>query len=146
MPTQTTRNHGSHDDGQRREVIASFFKAVQAGDATVLHRVLTAGAITRWPQSRERITGAMSCIRVYENYPGGPPNYRVERITGAGDSWVAELSAQYGDDRWYIVSLIEFEGSQIARLTDYFGPAFPAPDWRSEWVQIEETAPTAQPV
>jgi hypothetical protein len=87
----------------------------------------------------------MSCIRVYENYPGGPPSYRVERITGAGDSWVAELSAQCGDDRWYIVSLIEFEGGPTARLTDYFGPAFPAPDWRREWVQIEEPTPAAQP-
>jgi hypothetical protein len=133
MSTQTARNHGPHDR-QRREVIASFFNAVQAGGATVVHEVLTPDAITRWPESREQITGAMSCVRVYEKYPGGAPDYRVERITGGGGSWEAELSAQYGDDRWYIVSLIE---------TDYFGPSFPTPDWRSEWVQIEPATPAA---
>lgn len=145
MPTQTTRSHGSHDDVQRREAITSFFTALQTGDVAVLHEMLTPDAITRWPQSRERITGAMSCIRVYENYPGGTPNYRVERITGAGEIWVAELTAQYGDDRWYIVSLIEFEGERIARLTDYFGPALPAPDWRADWVEIEDPTPAAPP-
>jgi hypothetical protein len=128
----------AHDaDGGRRAAIEAFFSAVQAGDGSVLRAVLTPDAITRWPQSRERITGAMSCIRVYENYPGGPPNYGVRRISGAGETWVAELEATYGEDRWYIVSIVEFDGDRIARLTDYFGPSFPAPEWRREWVEIE---------
>ena len=58
-------------DPQRRETISRFFAAIQAGDYAVLREVLTPDAITRWPQSGERITGAMSCVRVYENYPGG---------------------------------------------------------------------------
>lgn len=41
----------------------------------MLLEVLTPDAITRWPQSGERITGAMACLRVYQNYPGGPPRY-----------------------------------------------------------------------
>jgi ketosteroid isomerase-like protein len=58
-------------DLQRRESIGRFFAAIQAGDRAVLEEVLTPDAITRWPQSGERMTDAMSCIRVYENYPGG---------------------------------------------------------------------------
>ena len=123
-----------------RETISRFFAAVQAGDYPVLLEVLTPGAVTRWPQSGERITGAMSCVQVYENYPGGPPQYRVERISGEGLTWVAELAAGYGTEHWHIVSIIEFEGSQIARMTDYFGPSFPAPEWRREWVELEEPA------
>lgn len=124
---------------QRAETISRFFAAIQAGDAAVLHELLTPDAITRWPQSSERITGAMACVQVHANYPGGPPTHRVERITGEGNTWVAELVADYGDERWHIVSVIEFEGPRIARMTDYFGPTFPAPEWRKEWVEREDT-------
>ena len=125
-------------DRQRRETISRFFAAIQAGDYAALREVLTPAAITRWPQSGERITGAMSCVRVYENYPAGPPSYAVHRISGGGDVWVAELVADYSDGRWYTVSVIEFDGPQIARMTDYFGPSLPAPEWRAAWVDRDE--------
>jgi hypothetical protein len=120
----------------RRTTIERFFAAIQAGDLAVLSEVLTSDAITLWPQSNERITGATACIRVYQNYPGGPPDYRIRRISGEGETWVAELEARYGDDRWYTVSVIEFEGPRIARMTDYFGPTLPAPDWRRAMVEL----------
>ena len=44
----------------------------------------------------------------------------------------------YGEEPWYGVSIVEFEGSRIARMTDYFGPAFPAPAWREQWVERED--------
>ena len=72
-------------DHQHRETISRFFAAIQAGEYAVLQEVLTPDAITRWPQSGERMTSAMSCIRVYENYPGGPPSYEVQRISGGGE-------------------------------------------------------------
>ena len=123
----------------RSETIGRFFAAIQQGDYAVLQEVLTPDAITRWPQSGERITGAMACVRVYENYPGGPPAYAVKRISGEGRVWVAELVAYYGEERWHTVSVVEFEGSRIARMTDYFGPSFPAPEWRQGLVELEET-------
>jgi hypothetical protein len=125
-------------DPQRRETIARFFTAIQDGEYSILREVLTPDAVTRWPQSGERMTGALSCIRVYENYPGGPPRYRVRRITGIGDVWVAELASDYGGETWHVISLIEFEGPRIARMTDYFGPSLPAPEWRQEWVERED--------
>jgi hypothetical protein len=87
-------------DPQRREAISRFFAAIQAGDYAVLQEVLTTNAITRWPQSGERMTNAMSCIRVYENYPGRPPSYAVQRISGGGEVWVAELKSDYSDERF----------------------------------------------
>jgi hypothetical protein len=130
---------GSDPDqgAQRRSTIGRYFAAIQEGDYSSLLELLTPGAITRWPQSSERITGALSCVRIHENYPGGPPSYRVERVSGGGDFWVAELAADYGDDRWHVVSVIEFDGPRIARMTDYFGASFPAPEWRREWVEFE---------
>jgi hypothetical protein len=129
-------------DTARRAAIESFFTAIQTGDSEVLHRLLAADAITRWPQSRERITGAASCVLVHANYPGGPPQHHLQRVVGGGADWVAELTADYGDERWFIVSVIRFEGDRIARLTDYFGPSFQPPEWRKGWVEIEDV-PTA---
>src|SRR5215207_1171629 len=91
-----------NSDGDRRNTIARFFAAVQSGDRDVLLEVLTPGAVTRWPQSGERISGAMSCVSVYRNYPGGPPEYRVVRVSGEGALWVAELAADYGAERWHV--------------------------------------------
>ena len=119
----------------RRATITRFFAALQAGEYSTLEQLLTPDAVTRWPQSAERVTGAMACVMVYQNYPGGPPKYSVERISGDGQVWVAELVGDYGDERWHTVSIIEFEGARIARMTDYFGPTFPAPAWRQEWVE-----------
>jgi hypothetical protein len=130
----------SHPELGQREAISRFFEAIQAGDYPTLREALTPDAITRWPQSGEHVTGAMSCAKVYESYPGGPPPYLVERISGAGDTWVAELAADYGAERWHVVSIIEFDGPRIARMTDYFGPSFPAPEWRRGLVEREGAA------
>jgi len=54
------------------------------------------------------------------------------------DTWVAEMTMKYGDEPWYGVSIVEFDGPRIARMTDYFGPAFPAPAWRAQWVERED--------
>ena len=122
----------------RSRTIESFFAAFQAGDSGALQAILSPDAVTRWPQSGERITGAMACLNVYANYPGGMPDYQIRRITGEGAVWVAELLARYGEEWWHTVSVIEFEGARIARMTDYFGPTLPAPDWRKNWVELDE--------
>ena len=127
----------TREPAPRAETITRFFAAIQAGDYSVLQYLLHDDAVTRWPQSGERITGAMACVRVYENYPGGPPRYRVQRISGDGDVWVAELIADYAGEPWHAVSIVEFEGERIARMTDYYGATFPAPDWRQGLVELE---------
>ena len=124
---------------ERRAAVNRYLEAVQRGDFDALQGVLTADAVTRWPQSGERITGATSCARVYTSYPGGPPAFRVERVSGDGDVWVVELVAEYDAERWYTVSVIQFTGWRISRVTDYFGTSFPAPAWRQDLVELEGT-------
>ncbi len=119
--------------------VQRFFAAIQALDRATLTELLLPDAVTHWPQTGERITGAQACIRVYEGYPGGPPRLRIERIVGSGDVWVAQFEADYGSERWYGFSICEFRGPRIARITDYFGPRLPAPEWRRQLVDPIET-------
>ena len=127
-----------HAGRRHAETITRFWDAIAASDSATLLEILTPDAVTRWPQSGERITGAMSCVRIYENYPGGPPRFRIARVSGAGDICVAELVMTYGEEPWFGVSIVEFEGPRIARMTDYFGTAFPAPAWREQWVERDD--------
>jgi hypothetical protein len=69
-------------DPPEAATIRRFFEAIQGSDYAQLREVLTPDAVTRWPQSGELITGAIACVRVYENYPGGPPAYVVQKISG----------------------------------------------------------------
>jgi len=132
-----TANVESAADASSIATIRRFFEAIENGNYGELSEVLAPDSVTRWPQSGEVIRGALACVRVYENYPGGPPAYRIERISGGGDHWVAELIADYGAERWYAASVIEFDGPRIARMTDYFGRSFAPPDWRRDLVQLE---------
>ena len=125
-------------DTNHAQTITRFRDAIAAGDSATLLEILTPDAVTHWPQSGERITGAMSCVRIYENYPGGPPRFRIVRVSGAGDICVTEMVMTYGDEPWYGVSIVEFDGPRIARMTDYFGTAFPAPAWRAQWVERDD--------
>ena len=125
-------------DTNHAQTIIRFWDAIAAGDSATLLEILTPDAVTHWPQSGERITGAMSCVRIYENYPGGPPRFRIARVSGAGDICVAEMVMTYGEEPWYGVSIVEFDGPRIARMTDYFGTAFPAPAWRAQWVERDD--------
>src|SRR5688500_2130015 len=87
-----TAAHAGRATGSERtrpETIVAFFAAIVAGDAPTLLEILTPDAVTRWPQTGEQITSATSCLRVYEAYPGGPPTAHVQRVSGAGDTWVA---------------------------------------------------------
>ena len=127
------------EDGARTATIERYFAAIVAGDSAALDEVLTPEAVTRWPQSGERIVGAGSCINVYENYPGGSPAIHRQRVTGEGATWVVESTVDYGEDRWHVVSVITFDGPRIAGITDYFGPTLPAPEWRRQWVEVQDT-------
>jgi SnoaL-like domain len=66
--------------------VERYFTAIQEGDTEALTELLTPEAVTSWPQTGERITGAQACIRVYQNYPGGPPRVQLKRIVGGGTS------------------------------------------------------------
>ena len=60
------------DNSARTETIERYFAAIAAGDSAALDEVLAPDAVTRWPQSGERIVGAGSCINVYENLSSRP--------------------------------------------------------------------------
>ena len=82
------------------------------GRLPALLEVLTPDAVTRWPHpaSRSRVRELHQGLR---ELSGGPPTYLIDRIVGEGDVWVAELYADYGDQRWFTASICEFDGERM---------------------------------
>ena len=64
------------------------------------------------------------------------PTFNVVRVEGTGDTAVAVGRSRYPDGSlWWVINFITVRDDKIVRDTTYFAPAFPAPEWRAEWVE-----------
>ena len=117
-------------------LIREFSAKLEAGDKTAMMHMMAEDFVQEWPQSGERVTGRQGCLNVMTNYPGGMPQIKLGRISGEGDHWVVESTTTYpGGEVYFVVSLIETRDGLFVRQVDYFGPEFPAPEWREQWVE-----------
>ena len=53
----------------------------------------------------------------------------------AGDLVLAEVAAEYDGEPWWIAGFFSGADGLLTHETAYFGPAYPAPDWRAPWVE-----------
>jgi len=118
-----------------RATLERFVDAMIRGDWDTVESVIADDGVVDWPQSGERLVGRQACLNVYRNYPGGPPRYELQRITGGPDVFTIEARGDYPGERVFMTSIVEFRDGKIARQTDYFASAFEAPSWRADWVQ-----------
>ena len=53
---------------------------------------------------------------------------------------MVESTATYpSNDAYHVVSVVELRNGLLARQVEYFGPVFPAPEWRKDWVEPIES-------
>ncbi|HEX8098852.1 MAG TPA: nuclear transport factor 2 family protein [Actinomycetota bacterium] len=91
--------------------------------------------VQEWPQSGERIRGLANSLEINKSYPDFP-KMNIRRITASGDLVTTEATLSYPDQgTFYGVSIFEFRDGKIAKQTDYFAQPFPAPEWRSKWIE-----------
>jgi len=126
----------SHHDN--RAILERAMNAMFGGDYETAAGAMAEDAVVEWPQSGERIVGRQACLMVYKNYPGGSPTYQMRRISGGGDVFVVEATADYGGQKSYATSIVEFRNGKIVRQTDYWSSPFEAPGWRTQWVERME--------
>jgi ketosteroid isomerase-like protein len=129
-----TRKRGFGVNEGNREAVERYWQALQAGNMAAVGEAYHEDAVQEWPQSGERIVGRTNIMAINENYPGLPTG-SVRRIIGSGDLWVAEVSLDYGGDRYEAVTILEMRDGRIARETGYFAEPFDAPQWRAQWVE-----------
>jgi len=94
-----------------------------------------------WPQSGEVVRSSSNYRTVRGQRPEGAPRVVPGRLGGSGDCWWGEAVVEYADgSRWLGLTVFELRDGLILRERVYFGPPFPAPEWRSQWVERQEPA------
>ena len=123
------------NETRNRAAIDALVKAINDRDLEALDEVFTEDVILEWPQSGERIRGGSNRREIYRRFPS-LPTVTPRRTTGSGDVWVLEASLDYGDgDPYLAVFVFSMRDGKIAGETGYWSKPFPAPDWRTPWVE-----------
>jgi hypothetical protein len=102
-------------------------------DSEISHEIYHDDAVLEFPQSQERFAGKQNFLAWRRNYPASV-KFKIRRIRGRGDLWIAENSISYDGGPWhYGCSILEFRGDKVARETIYIAEAWEAPNWRAPW-------------
>ena len=122
-----------HDDDVR-DALRRHWAASDANDFEAEHRIYRDDAVLEYPQSGERIRGRHN-IQASRAAQPNTKRFTVRRVLGGGDLWISELVLTYDGQPFYVVSIMEFEGGEVVRETQYFGEAFEPGPSRAQWVE-----------
>jgi SnoaL-like protein len=121
------------DDEDVRAALNRHWVASEAGDYATEHELYAENAVLDYPQSGERIHGR-SNIRASRAAHPARRRFDVRRVVGGGATWVTEYVLTYDDRPYYTISIMEFSDGRVIHETQYFADPFPAPAWRSRWL------------
>lgn len=122
---------------ENRAVVERLFACLNARQVEVMDDLFHEDAIMDWPQSGEKVVGGDNRRALYGAFPS-LPTITPRRIVEGGDLVVAEASLDYGNAAYATVLIFEFRDGKIARETAYWSEPFEAPEWRRQWVQIDD--------
>ena len=124
-------------DDEVRAALQRHWAASDANEFATEHEIYRADAVLEYPQSGERIRGR-SGIRASREAQPSAKRFTVRRILGGGDLWISELVLTYDEQPNYVVSIMEFDGVEVVRETQYFGEPFAPGPSRAQWVERME--------
>jgi hypothetical protein len=123
---------------QEHEVRRLFERLIEAMDPAVEYEARHEDFTVEFPQSGERLDRD-GLRKLQEHFPGGAPEIRLRRLSGADDVWFRESVIRYADGTVACgVTRVEFRDGRIWKETRYYAEPFEAPAWRAQWVQRME--------
>jgi hypothetical protein len=128
-----------HDD-DLRAALRRHWTASDANDFATEHQIYRDDAILDYPQSGERIRGRHN-IQASRTAQPNTKRFTLRRMLGGGDLWITELVMTYDSQPFYVVSIMEFEGTQVVHETQYFSDAFEPGPSRAQWVERMSETP-----
>jgi hypothetical protein len=122
------------NDNDIRQALQTHWAASDANDYHTEHQIYRADAVLEYPQSGERIRGRDS-IQASRAAQPNAKRFTLRRILGGAELWISELVLTYDGRPSYVVSIMEFEGGEVVRETQYFGEPFDPGSSRAQWVE-----------
>jgi ketosteroid isomerase-like protein len=124
-------------DLEVRAALERHWAASDANDFETEHQLYRVDAVLTYPQSGERIHGRED-IRASREAQPNSKRFTVRRVLGGGRLWISELVLTYDGQPSYVVSIMEFEGGEVVRETQYFGDPFEPGPTRAQFVELLE--------
>jgi ketosteroid isomerase-like protein len=122
------------EDQEIRAALERHWIASNAADFETEHDIYLEDAVLEYPQSGERIRGRRN-IQITRTRQPNKKRFAVRRIIGRGELWITEYILTYDGKPSHTVSIMEFNGTKVARETQYFADPFEASPWRAQWVE-----------
>lgn len=144
-----------------RSVVERYTRAVAERDIEAAVALLHPDIVSRFPQSGETIRGRDNYAAILAAYPSLPEAdlsaisgeadavtvstplpfaLPVISVIGSGDTFVAEGIARYGDGSTYhLIAVFKVRDGLIAEETLYWAEPFDPPEWRREFVEIDDS-------
>jgi len=121
-----------------REVVLSFWKAMEKNDFEKASLWLSEDFENYSPQSSELITGRKNFSAINTHYPAeGRWKFTVNSIVCEGDQVVTDVSITDGSLKAKAITFHTVENGLISKQTEYWPDDYPAPDWRKPWITIQ---------
>jgi SnoaL-like domain len=121
-------------DDDVRIALQRHWAASDANDFATEHQIYRTDAVLEYPQSGERIRGRAN-IQASRTAQPNAKRFTVRRMLGGGELWISELVLTYDGQPNYVVSIMEFEGVEVVRETQYFGDPFEPGPSRAQFVE-----------
>ena len=136
------------------QLVHRYVDAYNALDYDVLGALRHPDWTTEWPQTGERVRGHANDKAIIDNWPGGRPaprsnrvvgsedrwvmtaSFTLQRLVGSGEFWWGAGSVRYPDaSNWLFAALWELRDGKVLRETWYYAPRSEPPAWRAQWVE-----------
>ncbi len=126
-----------------RELINSFWAAMQANDWEQAASYLAPACVIDWPCSGERIVGRSDFAAVQAGYPTGTGHWSfdVHRLVVDGDTVVSEVTVTDGEQSARVIAFSDIDGEQIVRQVEYWPTAYDPLPGRADLTRVTDRIP-----
>lgn len=117
-------------------VVREFWRLMATNDFQSVRQVLADDVVVEWPQSRERIRGAINFARMNAEYPTtGRWQFRINDLVATADRVVTQVSVTDGTQSAEPVTFFTVADGRIVRLVEYWPEPFAPAENRSHLVE-----------
>lgn len=119
------------------EVVRAFWETMETNDFRAASLFLSDDYVLEWPQSKERLRGRESFVRVNEEYPAhGRWQFTLNQIVGNQNEAVSDVSITDGVVRARAITFSTVHAGKIIRQVEFWPDEYPAPENRRHLVEM----------
>jgi len=121
------------------EIAQEFWRLMATNDFHAVGAVLAPDFVLEWPQSKERIRGAVRFAQMNQEYPAhGPWKFTVNRLVGSESEAASEVAVTDGVQTANAISFFTVAQGKVTRLVEYWPEPYAPPANRSHLVEAME--------